>query len=520
MAIFVFLLPLCIFPFVVVFFKFVNRQKGSSSSTPTNWPVVGMLPGLVRNAHRIHDYITELMSENGATFHFKGGLLFPKMDMLVTCDPININHIFNKRFSNYPKGPEFKKIFEILGDSIFRADFELWELHRRATLSVINQAGFYTLVEKTTWQTVRTGLFPVLDHYVLEGTEIDMQNILDRFAFDNTCRLFFNHNPCSLSKDLTNRVRCEKALSEAVEPLLHRHIWPESIWRLQSWLNIGNERTLTEASEAFDEFFHRRIISMEEDNGYYTANNKVNVYAVFKKVYEESCGNNIDFSGDLRRFLKDTFLGLLIAGRDSLSTTLTWFFWLLAENPFAETKILEEIESVLSLSSHENPSFFGVEECKKLVYLHACLSETLRLFPPVALELKSPVEPDILPAGGNNNNNMKVEKNTKIVISFYSTGRMESVWGKDCLEFKPERWILAGGGLRHEPSFRFPAFNVGPRSCPGKEMSFVEMKMLAVAIVHRYRVRLVEGHRVSTRASVILKTKHGLKVKLFPRKDA
>ncbi|XP_012841601.1 PREDICTED: alkane hydroxylase MAH1-like [Erythranthe guttata] len=221
---------------------------------------------------------------------------------------------------------------------------------------------------------------------------------------------------------------------------------------------------------------------MEEDNDYYTANNKVNVFTVFKKVYEDNCGS------------------------DSVSTTLTWFFWLLAENGFAETKILEEIENVLSLSSHENPMFFGVEECKKLVYIHACLSETLRLFPPVALELKSPVEPNILPAGGNNNNNnIKVEKNTKIIISFYSTGRMESVWGKDCLEFKPERWILAGGELRHEPSFRFPAFNVGPRSCPGKEMSFVEMKMVAVAIVHRYRVRLVEGHRVSTRGSVILK---------------
>ncbi|EYU33750.1 hypothetical protein MIMGU_mgv1a020734mg, partial [Erythranthe guttata] len=301
-------------------------------------------------------------------------------------------------------------------------------------------AGFYTLVEKTTRQTVTTGLVPVLDHYVREGTEIDMQVILERFSFDNTCRLFFNHNPCSLSKDLKNRVRCEKALSESVKPLLHRHVWPESIWRLQNW------------------------------------------------------------------FLMDTFLGLLIAGSDSVSTTLTWFFWLLAENGFAETKILEEIENVLSLSSHENPMFFGVEECKKLVYIHACLSETLRLFPPVALELKSPVEPNILPAGGNNNNNnIKVEKNTKIIISFYSTGRMESVWGKDCLEFKPERWILAGGELRHEPSFRFPAFNVGPRSCPGKEMSFVEMKMVAVAIVHRYRVRLVEGHRVSTRGSVILK---------------
>ncbi|KAL7142961.1 hypothetical protein ABFS83_08G159800 [Erythranthe nasuta] len=499
----IFLIPLCIIS--LIFFKFENRGKGS---TPTNWPVVGMLPGLVGNAHRIHDYITEILRENGATFVFKGPL-FTNMDMVFTCDPININHIFNKRFSNYPKGPEFQKIFEIMGDGIFRSDFELWELQRRLTLSIVNQVGFYTSVEKTTWETVRTGLVPVLDQFLQRGIEVEMQDILERFAFDNICHLLFNHNPCSLSADLPH-VRCERALGDALEPLLHRHIWPEFIWRMQNWLNIGNEKKLTEASKAFDDFLHRCITSMEDND---QTTNDVNIFAIFKKAYEEN-SDKIHFAGDLRLFLRDSFLGLLIAGRDSLSTTLIWFFWLLSENPFAETKILEEIENVLSLSVHDDLRFFDVEECKKLVYLHACFYETLRLYPAVPLELKSSILPDTLP------NNIEVKKNTKIVVSFYSTGRMESVWGKDVLEFKPERWITDRGVLRHEPSFKFPAFNVGPRTCPGKEMVLVEMKIVVVAIMHRYRVRVVEGHRVSPSDTVFLKTKHGLKVRLLSRKDA
>ncbi|KAJ0492946.1 putative cytochrome P450 [Helianthus annuus] len=75
-------------------------------------------------------------------------------------------------------------------------------------------------------------------------------------------------------------------------------------------------------------------------------------------------------------------------------------------------------------------------------------------------------------------------------------GRMESVWGKDCLEFKLERWFDKRGGIKHQPSYKFPAFNAGPRSCLGKQMSFTQIKIMVARIVYRYHVELVEGHPV------------------------
>ena len=94
---------------------------------------------------------------------------------------------------------------------------------------------------------------------------------------------------------------------------------------------------------------------------------------------------------------------------------------------------------------------------------------------------------------------------------------MESVWGKDCLEFKPERWICPSGKIKHEPSYKFPAFNAGPRTCVGKDMAFIQMKMVAAAILYGYKVRLVEGHKVSPRDSILLHAKEGLKVLLCKR---
>ena len=142
------------------------------------------------------------------------------------------------------------------------------------------------------------------------------------------------------------------------------------------------------------------------------------------------------------------------------------------------------------------------------MYLHGALCESLRLFPPAALEHKAPMQPDILPSGHH------LARNGKLILSFYSVGRMESVWGKDCLEFKPERWISPSGKIKHEPSYKFPAFNAGPRTCLGKEMAFAQMKMVAAAILHRYRIKVVEGHVVSPRDSIILQMKNGLRVSL------
>ncbi|GKC41188.1 cytochrome P450 [Tanacetum coccineum] len=90
-------------------------------------------------------------------------------------------------------------------------------------------------------------------------------------------------------------------------------------------------------------------------------------------------------------------------------------------------------------------------------------------------------------------------------------GRMKSVWGEDCMEFKPVRWISTGGGIKHEPSYKFSTFNVGMRSCVGKEMSFSQLKIVIATIIFHYHIELVEGHPVVPKDSVVLQMKDGLK---------
>lgn len=96
-------------------------------------------------------------------------------------------------------------------------------------------------------------------------------------------------------------------------------------------------------------------------------------------------------------------------------------------------------------------------------------------------------------------------------------GRMKQIWGKDRFEFKPERWISDKGHILHVPSCKFIAFNAGPRSCLGKDISIVQMKMVAAAMLWKFHIQVVEGHSVTPRVSIVLRMEHGFKVKVSKR---
>ncbi|PIM98438.1 Cytochrome P450 CYP4/CYP19/CYP26 subfamily [Handroanthus impetiginosus] len=468
------------------YWNFYARKE--KSILPTNWPIFGMMPGLLRNSGRVHQYATEILEQSGGTFLFKGPW-FTNMDMLLTSDPANVHYILTKNFSNFPKGPEFKEIFDVLGDGIFVAESESWENQRRLTKSLINHTRFQELVAPTSWNKVEIGLIPILELVSELGIEVDLQELFQRLAYDCSCILVLGHDPASLCNELPHLPH-EKAFADAEEAILYRHILPGIFWRLQKWLQIGKEDKLSKAKEIVNRYLS------------YCISLKHQIKGMDQKAADEkegfdlltSCmralakkGNTPEIS---KEFWQDTMLNLIFAGKDTISAALTWFFWLLATNPEEEKRIRQEILTKLHVEEVRNWKLTNLEEVKNLIYLHGALCEALRLFPAVPFQHKAPLEQDILPSGH------KIDSNTKTLISFYSMGRMESIWGKDCLEFKPGRWISEFGRIKVEPSFKFTAFNAGPRSCLGKEMSFIQMKVVAAAIISHFHIQVVEGQPI------------------------
>ncbi|XP_010431920.1 PREDICTED: alkane hydroxylase MAH1-like, partial [Camelina sativa] len=421
--------------------------------------------------------------------------------------------IMSSNFANYPKGPEFKKLFDVLGDGIFNADSDLWKDLRKSAQSMMMNPEFQKFSLATSLSKLEKGLVPLLDHVAREKLAVDLQDVFQRFTFDTTFVLATGYDPGCLSVEMPE-VEFARALDDAEEAIFYRHVKPEILWRMQGLFGLGDEKKMTKARMTLDRVCSECIASRRDE----ISRGIDNVDSPSKDLltsYMNLDTNKYKFlnpSDD--RFLRDTVLTFMLAGRDTTGSGLTWFFWLLCKNPEVMAKIREEINKNLTDGSHESDvdsGSFNPQELKKLVYLHGAICEALRLYPPVPFQHKSPTEADVLPSGH------KVDANSKILFCLYSLGRMKSVWGDDALEFKPERWISESGRSVHEPSYKFLSFNAGPRTCLGKEVALMQMKTVAVKIIQNYEMKIVEGQKIEPAPSVILHMKHGVKVTVTKR---
>lgn len=147
----------------VVCFLFLRLLSRPNNRTLLTWPLVCLLPSLLLNIHNFNEWSTRVLQHSGGTFVFKLGPWLTNLDMVWTSDPVNVHHILSTHFSNFPKGEEFKKIFDILGDGIINSDSDLWKTQRKLAHGFMKNQLFQRFVEKTSRKKVEKGLIPILE---------------------------------------------------------------------------------------------------------------------------------------------------------------------------------------------------------------------------------------------------------------------------------------------------------------------------------------------------------------------
>ena len=79
-----------------------------------------------------------------------------------------------------------------------------------------------------------------------------------------------------------------------------------------------------------------------------------------------------------RDIIHDETVNILLAGRDTTASALTFAIYRLAEHPDILQRLRQEILDVVG--SSRRPSY---EDIRNMKYLRAVINETLRLYPPV-----------------------------------------------------------------------------------------------------------------------------------------
>ncbi|XP_031479096.1 cytochrome P450 86B1-like [Nymphaea colorata] len=487
-------------------FVFSSVMNRLSSKGFMQWPLLGCLPSLSLHLHEIFEYITKTLSEAGGTFPYRG-LWKSGAFGFITMDPANVEHMLKTNFKNYPKGKYYRERFsELLGDGIFNADDEMWKVQRRAASGEMHSARFVEYSAKTIEELTHNKLIKLAEKLSRDGRSVDLQDMFLRFTFDNICMAALGVDLECLNIELPE-VPFARAFEQATEYSLFRFTVPPFVWKVMRYLQVGSERQLRAAVEVVHEFAEKTVLSRRMER------KKLGGLSHRSDLLSNLMEANTHLYSD--KFLRDFCISFILAGRDTSSVALAWFFWLLNKNPDVESKILDELVAILkqrvNLGLVDAKSVvFTTNELKKMEYLQAALSESLRLYPSVPIDFKEALNDDVLPDGN------KIKKGARIFYCIYSMGRVESIWGKDCREFKPGRWIKEGKFVS-ESQFKYAVFNAGPRLCLGKKFAYHQMKMVAASLLLRYSVCVVKDHPVEPKLTTTLYMKHGLKVWFKPR---
>ncbi|CAJ2672679.1 unnamed protein product [Trifolium pratense] len=391
---------------------------------------------------------------------------------IITANHENVEYILKTKFENYPKGKPFSTILgDFLGRGIFNVDGDLWKFQKKMVSLELNKHSIRSFAFEVVNNEIQHRLIPLLQ--IQSEVALDLQDVFKRFSFDSICRFSFGLDPKCLEKslpmsdfaisfDLASKLSAERAM--VVSPI---------IWKIKRFFNMGSEKELKKSITMIN-MLAKVVIKQKRKMG----------FCDHKDLLSRFMSTTIH--DDM--FLRDIVISFLLAGRDTVASSLTSFFWLLAKNPEVESEILLEAERVIGPYDKNNNNNLGVtnfEQLSKLHYLHAAAHESMRLYPPIQFDSKFCLVDDVLMDG------TKVKNGTRVTYHPYAMGRLEELWGQDCLEFKPQRW-LKDGIFQPQNQFKYPIFQAGLRVCIGKEMALMELKSVAICLLRKFHIELAD----------------------------
>ncbi|XP_071733376.1 cytochrome P450 94B3-like [Rutidosis leptorrhynchoides] len=415
------------------------------------------------NSHRLIDWFTELLTISPSqTVVFN--LFGRKKKMIVTTNPDNIEHMLKTNFENYPKGKPFTDILgDFLGMGIFNVDGELWSVQRKLASHEFSTNSLREFVVNVVNEEVTKRLLPLLEKCSQNDDELDMQDVFRRLAFDSICKISLGWDPRCLDYNMSVPPLMSAFDVAARASAMRGTALANWVWRLKRFFNIGSERKLKEAVRvvhcAVNEVIQERRKQMVVND------NKRDLLSRFISAGHDDV------------LVRDMTISFLMAGRDTTSAAMTWLLWLLTWHPTIEKELTRDVTFI---TNNESKMSLEFDDLKKMDFLKACLCESMRLYPPVVWDSKHAKNDDVLPDG------TRVYKGNRVMYFPYGMGRMETLWGKDCLEFRPDRWFSGPEVLKIENPYKFAVFQAGPRVCLGKEMAFMQMKYVMASILTRF----------------------------------
>ena len=191
------------------------------------------------------------------------------------------------------------------------------------------------------------------------------------------------------------------------------------------------------------------------------------------------------------------------AGIDTTGNTVAFLLYDLAQHPEQQERLYQEIIEVVGEHGQVTEA-----KLKKLRYLKACYHESQRMKPAV-MGFNREVQTDIAIRG------YQIPKG-KVVSCMHILTMMDEKNFEKPEQFIPERWLRGCPSHHKAAAFAAIPFSHGPRMCIGRRFAELEVFILAIKVLQRFRLEY--HHEVIGMATeFVVRPDKKIKMRFVPR---
>jgi cytochrome P450 len=433
---------------------------------PRAWPLIGNVAQI--DVTRLHTQLEDWARRYGPLYRIKLGV----RDVVVVANPNLISSILRDRPEGWRRLQSMQTVIrEMGGHGLFSAEGEDWMRQRRLAMSAFDPGHLKNFFPSLLRSTER--LKNALDREVQRDNWIDLQSTLTRYTVDVVAGLAFGI-------DINSQEHPDQELLghlDAIFPMLMRRVNAAiPLWR---YVKLPADRAFDRHLAAVHAAV-RSYIQMARDRIACNPDLQENP----ENLLEAMLTARDDQEGRLsEEELVGNVLTVLLAGQDTTAHTMCWTLYLLHVNRPAWQDLVSEIDG--SLGDDPMPSTF--DATRNLDVVDQCLKESMRLrtvAPLLFLENNRETELD----------GIALPKGTPVMCVMRS-GSVDAETAPDATEFRPARWWRRDSTRECDRDrsdtdrallkASMP-FGAGPRICPGRYLSMLEMKMVLSTLARNY----------------------------------
>lgn len=386
--------------------------------------------------------------------------------VLLLCDPTDIERVLVTEHHAFIKPVWLRTpaVLRLLGDGLVAREGAVWRHQRQ-----VCQPAFQLRRMDAYGERIAAIALNRLAHWE-PGQTRDLQEEMAQFTLEIVADTLF---------DIRGTDWIEKTCA-AMNSLMARFTAERNLFGMIPWPPAPEEIRATRQLNSVADLLIRRHAQPGPTR---TDNNCADLLTLLRRPVPEG-GEGLQ-----GRRLREQVKTFLATGYESSALALTWVFWLLAQHPDIETTLITELKTVLK----GRPPIPA--DLPHLPYTQAVVQETLRLYPPLWMTGRQPV--DSCEIGG-----VRVQAGTLIMTSQWVVQRLPQFFTFPDV-FRPERWL--NGETASLPRYAYFPFGGGPRVCIGQSFALLETVLLLASIAQRFRLELLPGPPTQPRAAMTLR---------------